>query len=75
MFRRAAFFTAVGVKAGDGGRWLRKQCLILARNNNTPAFEWLALPLVELGPWIMANNMIEAENEQRRKEAASRRGK
>lgn len=49
--------------------------MILARNNNTPAFEWLALPLSELGPWIMANNEIEAENEQRRKEAASRRGK
>ena len=49
--------------------------MILARNNNTPAFEWMALPLVELGPWIRANNTIEAENEQRRREAVQRRGK
>jgi hypothetical protein len=35
----------------------------------------MALPLVELGPWISANNEIEAENEQRRREAARRHGK
>jgi len=33
------------------------------------------MPLLELGPWIRANNEIEAENEQRRREAMSRRGK
>ena len=65
-----AFFTAVGIRAGDGGRWLRKQCLILARNNCTPVSDWLSMPLSELRLWIGANNEIEAENAQRRREAA-----
>lgn len=40
------------------GQWLRVQCLILARNNHTPADYWLSLPLRELGLWIEANNAI-----------------
>ena len=44
---------------GDGGAWLREQCIILARMDHTSVFEWLALPLEELGAWIEAHNTLE----------------
>ena len=28
------FFAALGIITGDGGKWFRTQCLILARNNH-----------------------------------------
>nr|DAI82286.1 MAG TPA: hypothetical protein [Caudoviricetes sp.] len=49
---------------GDGGLWLQKQCLILARNNHTPVPFWLSLPLWKLGQWIKANNAVVAEGEE-----------
>ena len=46
---------------GDGGDWLRKQCLILARNNHTGVDFWLSRPLAELGRWIESNNALAEE--------------
>jgi hypothetical protein len=46
------------VTAGDGGKWLRKQCLLMARNNSTPVPFWLSLPLQQLCLWIGANNAV-----------------
>ena len=44
---------------GDGGAWLREPCIILTRTDHTSVFEWLALPLEELGAWIEAHNAVE----------------
>ncbi|MCL2487346.1 MAG: hypothetical protein FWE80_01545 [Oscillospiraceae bacterium] len=44
--------------AGDGGHWIRRNCLILARNNNTPVDFWLSLPLTELRGWIDDNDAL-----------------
>ena len=68
-FSARRFFTALGVVTGDGGLWLQKQCMILARNNNTPVPYWLSLPLWRLGQWIKTNNVIVAEE---KKEASGR---
>jgi len=43
---------------GDGGAWLRRQCLIMARTNSTPAAFWLSMPLRELPEWISDNNYL-----------------
>ncbi len=43
---------------GDGGTWLRRQCLLLAKVNNTPVPFWLSLPLCELSAWIRDSNWI-----------------
>ena len=64
LLQRTAFFTAIGVVTGDGGLWLQKQCMILARNNNTPVPYWLSLPLWRLGQWIKTNNVIVAEEKK-----------
>lgn len=50
---------------GDGGTWLRKQCLILSRNNHTGVDFWLQRPLWELGRWIESNNALVREEEKR----------
>lgn len=50
---------------GDGGRWLRRQCLMLARNNNTPVGYWLSLTVPQLLHWIQANNELTAEANQK----------
>ncbi len=52
---------------GDGGKWVRKQCLILARNNATPVGFWLALRLRELGSWIETNNEIIRDGRNKRR--------
>ena len=46
---------------------MRKQCLIMARNNHTSAFSWLSLPLFEFRLWIAANNALVAEEEKERR--------
>jgi len=46
------------VTVGDGGKWLRKNALILAKNNYTPASFWLSIPLSQLHDWITTNNAI-----------------
>lgn len=61
------FFAECGVVTGDGGKWLRKQCLILARNNATPVGFWLALRLRELGSWIETNNEIIRDGRSKRR--------
>ena len=68
------FFNALGVKAGDGGRWLREQCLILANERNTPVTDWLSMPMAELPLWIQSHNKLVRE-ENRRREEAARRGR
>lgn len=60
MRKGADFFDQIGVVTGDGGEWLQKQCLIMARNNNTPTPFWLSLPLAKLPSWIKTNNAINA---------------
>lgn len=52
------FFAACGVITGDDGLWLRKQYMILAKNNNTDVSFWQSQPLMALRPWIKANNAI-----------------
>lgn len=47
---------------GDGGEWLREQCIIMAKNNGTDIPFWLSMPLVQLIQWIRTNNRIEAES-------------
>lgn len=49
---------------GDGGIWLRKQCLIMSQNGNGDAISWLNRPLCELGAWIEANNIIVEERRE-----------
>lgn len=44
-------------------------CLIMARNNNTSATDWLKMPLVQLIEWVKINNSIQKEEEKRRKRA------
>lgn len=46
---------------GDGGHWLRRQCLAMARNNYTPVQFWLSMPLVEFVEWIKESNKLAAE--------------
>lgn len=53
---------------GDGGMWLRRQALLMAQENCTPAPYWLAMPLYQLQQWIEANNAIVADREKARKE-------
>ena len=58
------FFTSCGVITGKDGLWLRKQYLILAKNNSTPVPFWLDLPLWELRFWIRANNAVIIEEKE-----------
>ena len=45
---------------GDGGKWIRAQCLTLSRANNTPVSYWLSLPVGSLRHLIDAHNAFEA---------------
>ena len=47
----------MGVRVEDR-QWLRKQYLILAKNNRNDISFWLAQPLMSLRHWIKANNAI-----------------
>ncbi len=42
-------------------------CLIMARNNNTSATDWLKMPLVQLIEWVKINNSIQKEEERRKR--------
>lgn len=42
----------------DGGRWLRRQCLLMSRTNHTPIGTWLDMPLTEFMDWIDSSNEI-----------------
>jgi len=50
---------------GDGGQWLRANCLILARMDNMPVPWLLHLPLRELAEWISAHNDLQQRINQR----------
>ena len=52
---------------GDGGVWLRRQYLAMARTNNTPVDFWLSLRLGEFMQWVKASNALIAEELDRRK--------
>lgn len=43
---------------GEDGLWLRKQCMILAKNYQGDISFWLSRPLMSLRHWIKANNAI-----------------
>ena len=51
---------------GDGGSWIRRQCMTMAKNCHTPVDFWLRLPLRELGAWIRDNNEIIRESESKK---------
>ena len=53
---------------GDGGAWLRRQCLAMARTNNTPVDFWLSLRLGEFSQWVKASNALIAEEMEKRKQ-------
>lgn len=42
--------------------------MILARNNNTPVYYWLAIPMSDLSKWIKTNNRIEEAIKRARKQ-------
>ena len=65
---RKRFFIAQGVIVGDGGVWLRRQCLAMARTNNTPVDFWLSLRLGEFSQWVKASNALIAEEMEKRKQ-------
>ena len=68
----ADFFAGLGAVTCDGGAWLRKQCLIMAQNNNTPVSYWAALPLSSLTKWIKASNLLVEEQRAKRPKKAPR---
>ncbi len=50
------------------GEQLRQTALILAQNNNTPASYWLTMRLSALHEWVRANNQLQREIEEARKQ-------
>lgn len=64
---KAALFAGIGAVTGDGGVWLRRQCLTMAKNNQTPVSYWLSLPLPSLCKWIKVSNQLVKEARERRK--------
>lgn len=52
---RRAVFAAHGDVIDRDCLWLRKQCMMLARNCH-PVDYWLSMTLAELQVWIDANN-------------------
>ena len=61
------FFAGIGAVTGDGGVWLRRQCLTMAKTNQTPVSYWLSLPLPSLCKWIKVSNQLVKEARERRK--------
>ena len=43
---------------GEDGLWLRKQCMILAKNYRNDISFRLSQPLMSLRHWIKANNAV-----------------
>ncbi len=58
---------------GDGGEWLREQCLIMAQGNHTPISFWLSLSLIEFIQWIRTNNRIVSRREKEREYGKQKR--
>ncbi len=52
---------------GDGGKWLRRQYLVMAANTYTPVQFWVSMPLVEFMDWITASNDLIAERDKKKK--------
>lgn len=44
---------------------MRRQCLLMARNNRTPVDYWLSLSLRSLCDWIRDSNMLIQEENDR----------
>ena len=59
------FFVQLGIVTGDGGEWIRKQALILAKNWSTPVPYWLSVSLPDLKKWIDASNEAVRESEKK----------
>lgn len=57
---------------GDGGRWLRRQCMVLSQNSYTPISFWLSVSLRELGKWIEASNQIVKETREQTERARAK---
>lgn len=57
------------MRIGDGGAWLRRQCIIMAQANSTPVTTWLDMTLGELAGWIDAHNEVARLREQEREKA------
>lgn len=53
---------------GDGGKWLRRQCLVLAQSGAAPVSYWMSIPLRELGQWIESHNELIKEQKKKREE-------
>ena len=51
-------FAACGGITNEDSLWLRKQCMILAKNYQGDISFWLSRPLMSLRHWIKANNAI-----------------
>ena len=61
---------------GDGGSWLRRQCIVMAKDCNTPVDYWLQLPLASFISWIRDHNdMVREENQRREAAQKQRRGR
>jgi hypothetical protein len=54
----------LGAQLGDGGKWVREQCAMLAQNGNGSMLEFLDEPLIDLMDWIAANNAAVAKHEE-----------
>ncbi|MCC8156360.1 MAG: hypothetical protein LIO54_03675 [Oscillospiraceae bacterium] len=54
-------------RGASGTAGLRRMCLILAREENTPVGWWLDLPLRELDEWRRAHNALCDEIAEKRK--------
>lgn len=52
---------------GDGGAWLRRQILVMSKNNKSSPDFWLNMPLVEFRDWIETNNEITEDENKRMK--------
>lgn len=50
---------------GDGGRWIRRQCLVLSQNYHTPVSFWLSETYAGLTRWIRdSNELVEEQNKK-----------
>lgn len=60
---------------GDGGSWLRRQCMVMAKDCNTPVDYWLQLPLRSFIDWIHDHNDLVKEDNERREQLKNQRKK
>ena len=55
---------SLGVQFDDGGAWVRRTCMVLAKNTYTPLPFWLDVPFVQIHDWIGTNNELIAESKK-----------